>query len=83
MTPRDANGTPVNQEAAENFVALPGLREARERAGLSRAQLARLADASIETIKSAEDGRRTPYLATAERIARALGVPLASLTNPR
>lgn len=81
MPNRPLDRTTARQSEPEMFVALPGLRESREHARLTRQQLARLANASTDTIRSVEEGRRMAYLATAQRIADALGVTLDTLTG--
>jgi transcriptional regulator with XRE-family HTH domain len=50
------------------------LKSARESRGLAIRALARLAGTSDTTIKNAEAGRTIPTVATAEQIAKALGV---------
>jgi ribosome-binding protein aMBF1 (putative translation factor) len=48
---------------------------------LSQVDLAAKANISQAVLSQFERGRRTPTLATYKRIARALGVPLATLTG--
>jgi transcriptional regulator with XRE-family HTH domain len=50
------------------------LKTARERAGLSKKALAEAAGASHTTIRLTEEGRTMPSVATAEQLARALGL---------
>jgi DNA-binding XRE family transcriptional regulator len=61
---------------------IPRLREVRERAALSQAELARLAGVSRPTITRAEQGRIAPQWATVRKLARALGVTPADLRAP-
>jgi transcriptional regulator with XRE-family HTH domain len=59
----------------ERFKAL------REAAGLSQTQLARAADVPVGSLRQWEQGRRTPLLDAAARIATALGVSLDELAG--
>ncbi len=81
MPDRPVDRSIIQPSEPDMFVALPGLRDSRERARLTRQQLARRANASTDTIRSVEEGRRMAYLATARRIAEALGVSLDTLTG--
>lgn len=58
------------------------LRAARERAGLSQADLARAAGVSRQLISAVEGGRHAPAVDTAIRIARALGASVEDLFGP-
>jgi DNA-binding XRE family transcriptional regulator len=55
------------------------LRSARERAGLSQAELAERAEVSRQLVTSAEAGRHAPAVDAALRIARVLGEPVEAL----
>lgn len=55
------------------------LRELRERAGLSRQQLAQATDILPGTVAKLELGLRVPHFGQLESLARALGVPAARL----
>jgi transcriptional regulator with XRE-family HTH domain len=50
------------------------LRELREAAGLSQAQLAKASGVPVGTLWGWQYGRRKPLLETAVKVARALGV---------
>ena len=65
---------------AETFVRLPGLRAAREQAGLPLAALARKSGVSRDTLGKLENSDRDAYIFTAEKIAEALGVSVDELT---
>jgi transcriptional regulator with XRE-family HTH domain len=51
----------------------------REKRGLSRCALARLAGVGLVSVNRVEDGKGGPCLATAGKLAAALGVPLADM----
>jgi transcriptional regulator with XRE-family HTH domain len=53
----------------------------REAAGLSQSQLARAADVPVGSLRHWEQGRRTPLLDAAARIALALKVSLDDLAG--
>lgn len=55
------------------------MKELREARRLSVAELARQAEVSRQTIYMIEDGRQTPTLDTARKLARALNVPMEQL----
>jgi len=55
------------------------LSEARKRAGLTQAALAKKVGVHQVTIARIESGARHPSMTLLQRIARALGVPLAEL----
>jgi DNA-binding XRE family transcriptional regulator len=57
------------------------LRVIRAMRGLSQAALAAKAEISQAVLSQFECGQRTPALATCRRLARALAVPLATLTG--
>jgi transcriptional regulator with XRE-family HTH domain len=58
------------------------LRELREHAGLTQAQLAERAGLHLSAVTRYEHGRREPTLATASLLATALGVPVDELLKP-
>ena len=58
------------------------LRKARENAGRSREHLAVLSGTSFETIKSYENGARTPSRQALIRLAGALGCSPADFCEP-
>jgi DNA-binding XRE family transcriptional regulator len=61
-------------------VVLPTpLRRARERAGLTQAELADRAEVSRQLVASAEAGRHAPAVDAALRVARVLGAPVEAL----
>ena len=55
------------------------LRALRLQAGLTQEQLAESADVSVNFVSLVERGVKSPTLATMERLAAALKVPLADL----
>lgn len=55
------------------------VKELREAAGLTMAELAKRADLYPRTIRNVERGTHKPTLATVEKIADALGVPVQAL----
>lgn len=55
------------------------VRAARDAKGMSRSEVARLANTSIDTIKRAEAGTNDPAASTLARIAQALDVPVGDL----
>jgi transcriptional regulator with XRE-family HTH domain len=59
----------------------PRLRRLREERGLSQEAVARRADISHGTYVRTELGNTTPSIATAQKIADALGVSLTDLTG--
>lgn len=58
------------------------LREFRRGRGLTQEQLADMVGVSYALIAFFESGKRQPSMATAEKIAAALGVTFASLFRP-
>jgi transcriptional regulator with XRE-family HTH domain len=58
------------------------LREAREAAGLSQAELAKLVNIPQPRLPGLEQGRTDVRLSTIRRFAKALGVPLTDLLPP-
>lgn len=71
--------------AADTAAARLGqrLRAARRASGLTLQQLADLAQVSIPTVSSAENGTRQPRLDTLQKLATALGMSMgALLTDP-
>jgi transcriptional regulator with XRE-family HTH domain len=69
---------PVERDRAGLARRLKALRTA---AGISRYSLARQATVDYRAICLAEAGRGWPFRATFERLAKALGVPVAVLTG--
>jgi transcriptional regulator with XRE-family HTH domain len=55
------------------------LKQARERAGLSQAELARRSGLSVRNVQNWEQGHREPLAGRLLALARALGVPVESL----
>jgi DNA-binding XRE family transcriptional regulator len=55
------------------------LRAAREKAGMSQAELAKLAGVNQPAIPTLENGRTDVRLSTVRRFAKALGIPLKDL----
>ncbi len=53
----------------------------REAAGLSQSQLAKAADVPVGSLRQWEQGRRTPLLDAAARVAEALDVSLDELAG--
>ncbi len=58
------------------------LRDARERAGLSRAELAELVGVTASSVKAWETGTRTPRSGTQLQLARTLGLEFEDLEHP-
>jgi transcriptional regulator with XRE-family HTH domain len=56
-------------------------KQLREAAGLSQSQLARAAEVPLGSLQQWEQGRRTPLLDAAARIAEALNVSLDDLAG--
>lgn len=54
---------------------------AREKAGLTQAEVAKRSDTTVDTIRRAEQGKHTPRFPTLVRIARTLGVTLEELAS--
>ena len=57
------------------------LRVVRERRGLTQKEAAELADVSHWTVLYLESGKRSPYMPTVTKLARAYGVPLEELVE--
>jgi transcriptional regulator with XRE-family HTH domain len=57
------------------------MKECRERAGLSRKELAEKTGLAPRTIDYIEDGVKSPRVENAMKIARALGVTIADLMD--
>ncbi len=57
------------------------VRWARERAGITQAELARRAGLERSNLALVESGRRVPSVTTLLRVARALGVPVDALID--
>ena len=55
------------------------IKEIRERVGMTQVELSEISGISQEHISRIENGKFTPGLGTAERIARAMGVALNDL----
>jgi transcriptional regulator with XRE-family HTH domain len=62
-------------------VLLPGLRQARQRSGLTQRELGELASISKGTIWGLEVGRRGAYPRTVRRLAKALETEVADLVG--
>jgi transcriptional regulator with XRE-family HTH domain len=62
-------------------VLLPGLRTARQRAGVTQQELARLAGVGKSTITELEVGRRGAYPRTMRRLAKALETEISNLVK--
>lgn len=58
------------------------LRELRERAGLSQAELAAAASTSVHSVAKLERGERFPSLRLARDVAAALGCSIDALCEP-
>ena len=65
------------------MIAWALLQEARRRAGLTQAELARRAGVPQSTVAKIERGRRDPSLSTLERLVRAAGFELRIQLAPR
>jgi transcriptional regulator with XRE-family HTH domain len=62
-------------------VLLPGLRQARQRSGLTQRQLGELAGVGKGTVLELEVGRRGAYPRTVRRLAKALETEVANLVR--
>jgi transcriptional regulator with XRE-family HTH domain len=60
-------------------VLLPGLRQARQRSGLTQRELGELAGVGKGTVSELEAGHRGAYPRTIRRLAEALGTKVADL----
>ena len=75
------NATP-NEKATSGHnrsVLLPGLRQARQRSGLTQRELGELAGVGKGTVSELEAGRRGAYPRTIRRLVEALGTKIADL----
>ncbi len=79
MPYRDPTGNGPEVLFPGDTIHLSGLKEARLRAGLSRGELARKANVSLEDITAIEKTNSRVLVLTAIKIARALGVDLDAL----
>jgi transcriptional regulator with XRE-family HTH domain len=70
----------MNTQPKNTFAAR--LRELREKAGLTQAQLAQRAGLHLSAVTRFEHGRREPSLASAAKLAAALGVTVDELIRP-
>jgi DNA-binding XRE family transcriptional regulator len=62
-------------------VLLPGLRQARQRTGVTQRELARIAGVGKGTVLELEVGRRGAYPRTVRRLAKALETEVADLVG--
>jgi transcriptional regulator with XRE-family HTH domain len=69
------------QERRTTTTKLPRLKEWRERRALTQAELAKLSGVAEPTINRIERGHHEPRVTTARRLAAALGVSPAKLTD--
>ena len=74
VTPKERVTSGTNRS-----MPLPGLRAARQRAGLTQRELARLAGVGKGTVSELEVGRRGCYPRTIRKLAEALGAKVADL----
>jgi transcriptional regulator with XRE-family HTH domain len=65
--------------AHNRSVLLPGLRQTRQRSGLTQRELGELAGVGKGTVSELEAGRRGAYPRTIRRLAEALGTKVADL----
>jgi transcriptional regulator with XRE-family HTH domain len=77
------NATPSEKTTSghDRSVLLPGLRQARQRSGLTQRQLGTLAGVGKGTIWELEVGRRGAYPRTVRRLAKALETEVADLVG--
>jgi DNA-binding XRE family transcriptional regulator len=75
--------TPNEKETSghNRSVLLPNLRTARQRAGVTQQELARLAGVGKSTITELEVGRRGAYPITMRRLAKALETEISNLVK--
>ena len=75
------NATPNEKTTSghNRSVLLPGLRQARQRSGLTQRELGELAGVGKGTVSELEVGRRGAYPRTIRRLAEALGTKVADL----
>ena len=78
----DQRGT-LTRTSDNRGIPLPGLRPARQRLGLTQRQLASLAGTGQHTICKLETLQRGAYPQTLQKLAVALGVTPADLTEGR
>ena len=73
--------TPKEQTVSyhNRSVLLPGLRQARQRLGLTQRELGELAGVGKGTVLELEVGRRGAYPRTARRLAKALETEISNL----
>lgn len=77
----DSNGNGGEVVFPGDAAYLSGLREARKQAGLSKAQLARLAQVPVDEVTRLENLSQRALIVSARRIAQALGVSLNDLVT--
>jgi DNA-binding XRE family transcriptional regulator len=77
------NATPNEKTTSghNRSVLLPGLRQARQRSGLTQRQLGTLAGVGKGTVLELEVGRRGAYPRTVRRLAKALETEVADLVG--
>jgi HTH-type transcriptional regulator, competence development regulator len=77
------NATPNEKTTSghNRSVLLPGLRQARQRSGLTQRQLGTLAGVSKGTVLDLEVGRRGAYPRTVRRLAKALETEISTLVK--
>jgi len=68
-------------EDTSRSVLLPGLRQARQRLGLTQRELGTLAGVAKGTIFELEVGRRGAYPRTVRRLAKALETEISNLVK--
>jgi transcriptional regulator with XRE-family HTH domain len=75
------NATPNEKTTSghNRSVLLPGLRQARQRSGLTQRELGELAGVGKGTVSELEVGRRGAYPRTIRRLVEALGTKIADL----
>ena len=77
------NATPIEKTTSghNRSVLLPGLRQARQRSGLTQLELGELAGVGKGTVLELEVGRRGAYPRTVRRLAKALETEVADLVG--
>ena len=75
--------TPKEQTISDHnrSVLLPGLRQARQRLGLTQRELGELAGVGKGTVFELEVGRRGAYPRTVRRLAKALETEISNLVK--